>query len=348
VRALTDLTEALRERRNTKGEIEYEALQKFDELLNNIPLPQTPSIQPTQPIRRVTFDVTATPEVEMPPIPRVRFETQTPTVSIETPIPRVQEPREQEIIPPPRVQTVSPNLRVQPSPPTITAATIDKPIRKNVMRIPTPAQTKLRNKIGEARNLRSRLGMRTHMQLRQQEQRQRHSERIQLIRDDETGDYLNYRQLMKHPKHKTIWSTSSANEFGRLAQGVGGTNSRVIPTNTIFFIKPDQVPADRKKDVTYGSFTCDLRPHKKETHRTRLTMGGDRINYPGDVGTPTADMTLVKIFFNSVISTKGAKCVMLDIKDFYLNTPMMRYEYMQLKLTDIPEEIIVEYTSYVT
>ena len=35
--------------------------------------------------------------------------------------------------------------------------------------------------------------------------------------------------------------------------------------------------------------------------------------------------------------------MMLDIKDFYLNTPMERYEYMRLKLTDIPEEIIVEY-----
>ncbi len=34
---------------------------------------------------------------------------------------------------------------------------------------------------------------------------------------------------------------------------------------------------------------------------------------------------------------------MLDVKDFYLNTPMARYEYMWLKLTDIPEEIIIEY-----
>ncbi len=34
---------------------------------------------------------------------------------------------------------------------------------------------------------------------------------------------------------------------------------------------------------------------------------------------------------------------MLDIKDFYLNTPMARYEYMWLKLTDIPEKIIIEY-----
>jgi hypothetical protein len=48
------------------------------------------------------------------------------------------------------------------------------------------------------------------------------------------------------------------------------------------------------------------------------------------MGTPTADMTLVKILLNSVIFTKDASCVTLDIKDFYLNTPMKRYKYMHL------------------
>ncbi len=132
----------------------------------------------------------------------------------------------------------------------------------------------------------------------------------------------------------------AANEFGRLAQGVGG---RVEATNTIFFIHKDQVPKDRMRDVTYGSFICDIKQNKIETHRTSFTAGGDRINYPEDVGTPTADMTLVKTMLNSVISTRGAKCVMLDIKDFYLNTPMKRYEYMRIKITDMPEEIIEEY-----
>jgi hypothetical protein len=70
---------------------------------------------------------------------------------------------------------------------------------------------------------------------------------------------------------------------------------------------------------------------------------GDKINYPEDMGTPTADMTLVKILLNSIISTKDAQCVTLDIKDFYLNTPMKRYKYMHLKLAYIPEEIIEEY-----
>ncbi len=33
----------------------------------------------------------------------------------------------------------------------------------------------------------------------------------------------------------------------------------------------------------------------------------------------------------------------LDVKNFYLNTPMVRYEYVKIKVEDIPEEIIVKY-----
>ena len=54
-------------------------------------------------------------------------------------------------------------------------------------------------------------------------------------------------------------------------------------------------------------------------------------------------MTLFKIILNSVISTKGAKFMMIDLKDFYLNTPMKRSEYMRLKMNDITEEIIEQY-----
>ena len=46
---------------------------------------------------------------------------------------------------------------------------------------------------------------------------------------------------------------------------------------------------------------------KDEVNMTRFVVGGNRINYPDDVGTPTADMLLVKILFNSVISTKNAR-----------------------------------------
>jgi hypothetical protein len=158
--------------------------------------------------------------------------------------------------------------------------------------------------------------------------------------DEDSGKLMKYRQLITHPKYREVWMHSSANEFGRLAQGVG---SRIQGTNTIFFIHKHQVPTERWKDITYAKFVCELKPNKAEVHRTRLTVGGDKVHYPGDVGTPTADLTLVKMHINSVISTRGARYMTLDVKKFYLNTPMVRYEYVRIKIDDIPEEIIVEY-----
>jgi hypothetical protein len=35
---------------------------------------------------------------------------------------------------------------------------------------------------------------------------------------------------------------------------------------------------------------------------------------------------------NSVISTRGAKYMTVDIKNFYLNTPMVRHEYVRMKM----------------
>ncbi len=72
-------------------------------------------------------------------------------------------------------------------------------------------------------------------------------------------------------------------------------------------------------------------------------MGGNLINYPEDVGTPTANMLLVKILLNSIISTKGARFANADIANFYLMTLLKRPEYAKIRLSDIPEEIITEY-----
>ena len=33
----------------------------------------------------------------------------------------------------------------------------------------------------------------------------------------------------------------------------------------------------------------------------------------------------------------------IDIKDFYLNTPMSRYKYMRLKIAELPQDFIDEY-----
>ena len=63
---------------------------------------------------------------------------------------------------------------------------------------------------------------------------------------------------------------------------------------------------------------------KEKKNITRFTVGGDRIDYPGEVATPTADMLVDKILFNIVISTKGARFMTIDISNFYLMTPLKR------------------------
>ena len=60
-------------------------------------------------------------------------------------------------------------------------------------------------------------------------------------------------------------------------------------TNTIFFIPKDKVSAGIT--VTYGIIVAEIRPQKAETRRTRLIVGGDLINFPGDVTTPTKNLS---------------------------------------------------------
>jgi hypothetical protein len=60
----------------------------------------------------------------------------------------------------------------------------------------------------------------------------------------------------------------------------------------------------------------------KDKNRSHITMGRKLVNYPGDCGAPTANLLTVKLLLNSIISTPNAKFMTLDLKDFYLMTPM--------------------------
>jgi hypothetical protein len=154
----------------------------------------------------------------------------------------------------------------------------------------------------------------------------------------DTGASLEYRHLIKDTSTFPIWNTTAANEFGRLVQGVGG---RIEGSNTIFFIPRQAVP--KGKIVTYGRFVVYIRPNKSEIHRVRLTVGGNLIQYPGDVSTRSADLTTSKCLWNSTIYNYGARYMCLDVKIFYLGTPMDTFEHMRIPTKLIPHEIIEQY-----
>jgi hypothetical protein len=146
----------------------------------------------------------------------------------------------------------------------------------------------------------------------------------------ETGKSLKHQELITKLRYKIKWMRSTANEMNRLYN-----------TNTIRFIRRSNDPKGRK--VTYGSFVVDIKDHKEEKERTRLTLGGDQIEYPGDKSTRTAGLTTAKILINSVISTLGANFLVIDIKNFYLNTSLGRFEYMVINLSSLPQETIEKY-----
>ena len=54
--------------------------------------------------------------------------------------------------------------------------------------------------------------------------------------------------------------------------------------------------------VTYANFILDHIPLKTEQNRVRLTVGGDKLTYDEDPGSPAASLIETKLMINSVIS----------------------------------------------
>jgi hypothetical protein len=153
------------------------------------------------------------------------------------------------------------------------------------------------------------------------------------VLNDKTGNLLEYRHLMKHPKYKDIWTNSFGTEIRRLA----------TTTKTIFLAQKEDIPCNRKGDKTYARIVCTFHDGKKDKYRTCITMGGILVNYPGNCGTSTANLLMVKLLLNSIISTPNTKFRTLNLKDFYLMTPMKRYKYFRMKLELFPQDNIDKY-----
>ena len=92
---------------------------------------------------------------------------------------------------------------------------------------------------------------------------------------------------------------------------------------------PNEVPQGRK--VTYANFVCDIRLHKKEPYRVRLVVGEDKLEYLDDSGSPAASLLETIFLINSIISSykHEARFINLDLKDFFLASPMTIAEYIK-------------------
>jgi len=95
--------------------------------------------------------------------------------------------------------------------------------------------------------------------------------------------------------------------------------------------------------LTYARVVVDHRPQKEDPNRIRIAVGGNLITYKGSTSTRTADLTNSKLLWNSVLSTKDAKYMCIDIKNLYLTAALDYYEYMKIPLALFPEWIKTQY-----
>ena len=146
---------------------------------------------------------------------------------------------------------------------------------------------------------------------------------------DVRGNPLKWSTALKS-EDRDAWVAADAAEFIRLIE----------TTQTMRPIHPQDQPAERRKDTTYYNRVVKVKvKNGVKDFRVRGTVGGDRIHYDGDVAAHTAEMSTVKILLQSVVSD-NANFMTVDIKDFYLNTPLTRPEYIKIQVSSIPQAIL--------
>lgn len=170
---------------------------------------------------------------------------------------------------------------------------------------------------------------------RQHTARQRAHAALNLSAD---GSPLTYSKAKAGPD-AARWLQAESEEFDRL-----------FTSHTIKPIHQSNQPPDRRRDTTY------FNPQTKQkidslgatTYRIRGTAGGDRINCTGPTSAQTAAMPVVKLLLHSVVS-EHKRWMTIDIKDYYLNTPLLRPEFIRIPCRMIPDTTIHTHrlTSYV-
>ena len=89
------------------------------------------------------------------------------------------------------------------------------------------------------------------------------------------------------------------------------------------------------------TFVCNYRPQKDDPYRVRIIVGGDKLTYDDDAGSPASNLLEAEIMIYSTIldAAKGAQFMYMDLKYHFLVTPLLNPEYMQVKYRHIPTDI---------
>jgi hypothetical protein len=138
---------------------------------------------------------------------------------------------------------------------------------------------------------------------------------------------LTYKKACKGPD-RMLWEKAASEEFHRL----------IVETSTMKIIKFEDMEVGRKPSYYNPQTRIKVKADGTKEFRVRGTFGGNISDYLGPKSAMTADMVSIKLLLNAVLANKGRRFMTLDIKDFYLGTPMARKEYMKIAVEQFPEE----------
>ena len=107
------------------------------------------------------------------------------------------------------------------------------------------------------------------------------------------------------------------------------------------FIRRSAVPKGKK--VTYYNPQVKIKMKNGVLeYRVRGVIGGDKLDQTGPTRANTAALEMIRLFINSMVS-EGAQMMVLDIRAFYLGTPLEEPVYMAMNIDTIPTHIIEKY-----
>ncbi len=144
------------------------------------------------------------------------------------------------------------------------------------------------------------------------------------------GQPTSYRAALGGPDREA-WLQAMDQEWERLVDKWG----------CLQFVAPTDRPS--------GTQACYCNPVVKvkdkpegPVRRVRVTAGGDKIVYTGDVSAATASMETIKLQWNAICS-EHAEWMCLDVVDFYLGTPLEEPQWMWVPLSLCPESTRARY-----
>ena len=120
--------------------------------------------------------------------------------------------------------------------------------------------------------------------------------------------------------------------------------------NTLIPVRLSEIPSNN--NITYYNrqikekLTIDNVEYVNA--RVRGTLGGDKTNYEGPTSTHTAEYPLIKTLFSAVLHDvkyvdPETRFYIINLVDFYLQSPMETPAYISVPLKDIPKSIVDTY-----